>query len=233
MMRNRRNWFVGALLMLAGGCTSTVIPPKRVTDPAAVFLTDYGRHSSLLLPDREGRLVEYAFGDWDWFATLVTQYFEKQQGMSAQAVALFRRAAGGARMIDGHTLMTQLLASGEFGAAASTYKHRVARLKADGAPIEWEPPVQPIVIRPNGVGISADTDAPASALLFADFLMTDVQKMLIGFDRTPASNAVPGGGIPSKYKVLIADLRTLNAQRQKWEDLYEQIARRSGKVIDE
>ena len=63
--------------------------------------------------------------------------------------------------------------------------------------------------------------------------MTDVQKMLIGFDRTPASNAVPGGGIPSKYKVLIADLRTLNAQRQKWEDLYEQIARRSGKVIDE
>jgi iron(III) transport system substrate-binding protein len=184
--------------------------------------------------DRFSGKLAMEVGDWDWFATLVTQYFEKQQGMSeAQAVALFRRAAGGARMIDGHTLMTQLLASGEFGAAASTYKHRVARLKADGAPIQWEPPVQPIVIRPNGVGISADTDAPASSLLFADFMMTDVQKMLIGFDRTPASNAVPGGGIPSKYKVLIADLRTLNAQRQKWEDLYEQIARRSGKVIDE
>jgi iron(III) transport system substrate-binding protein len=173
-------------------------------------------------------------GDWDWFATLVTQYFEKQQGMSeAQAVDLFRRAAGGARMIDGHTLMAQLLASGEFGAAADTYKHRVARLQADGAPVRWEPAVQPIVIRPNGVGISADTDAPASALLFADFLMSDAQKLLIGFDRTPASNAVPGGGIPAKYKVLVADLRTLNAQRSKWEGLYERVARRSGKVIDE
>jgi iron(III) transport system substrate-binding protein len=180
-----------------------------------------------------GRLA-MEVGDWDWFATLVTQYFEKQKGLGEQqAVDLFRKAAAGARMIDGHTLMTQLLAAGEFGAAASTYKHRVARLQADGAPVQWEPAVQPIVIRPNGVGISASTDAPASALLFADFLLTDVQRMLIGFDRTPASNAVPGGGIPGRYHVLIADLRTLNAQRDKWEQLYEQVARQSGKVISD
>jgi iron(III) transport system substrate-binding protein len=173
-------------------------------------------------------------GDWDWFATLVTQYFEKQKGMSeGQAVDLFRKAAAGARMIDGHTLMTQLLAAGEFGAAASAYKHRVARLRGAGAPVEWQPAVEPIVIRPNGVGIAADTDAPASALLFADFLMTDAQKLLIGFDRTPASNAVPGGGIPARYHVLVADLRALNAQRGKWEALYEAVARRSGKVISD
>jgi iron(III) transport system substrate-binding protein len=172
-------------------------------------------------------------GDWDWFATLAEGYFMKEKGMTEEAVVtLFKEAAGGARMIDGHTLMTELLSAGEFNAVSSAYKHRVAQLKRDGAPVEWEPAVQPIVIRPNGIGIMASTDTPASALLFVEFMMTDVQKMLIDFDRTPASNAVPGGGIPSKYKVIVADLRALSDERDKWEGLYEDIAQQSGKVVE-
>jgi iron(III) transport system substrate-binding protein len=171
-------------------------------------------------------------GDWDWFATLVTQYLEKQKGMTeAEAVGLIKRAAAGARMVDGHTLMTELLAAGEFNVAADVYKHRAAQLKKAGAPVEWEPPVQPIVVRPNGVGIDADTNAPATALLFADFMLTQAQGMLLKFDRTPASTKTPGGGIPPQYKVLIADLRTLNSERAKWEGLYEQVARESGSVV--
>jgi iron(III) transport system substrate-binding protein len=172
-------------------------------------------------------------GDWDWFATLVTQYFMPKGMSEDEAVAQFQKAASGARMVDGHTLMTELLAAGEFDAASSVYKHRVGQLKRDGAPVEWEPAVEPIVIRPNGIGIYAETDAPATSLLFVDFMLTDVQKMLVGFDRTPASTKVPGGGVPAKYKVLISDLRTLNDQRDKWEGLYEQIARKSGKVIED
>jgi iron(III) transport system substrate-binding protein len=172
-------------------------------------------------------------GDWDWFATLVTQYFEKKGMSEKEAVGLFEKAASGARMVDGHTLMTELLAAGEFNVTGSTYKHRAAQLKKKGAPVEWEPPVEPIIIRPNGVGIYAGTDVPATALLFADFMLTDVQKMLIGFDRTPASKAVPGGGVPAKYDLLVADLRKLNDQRDKWEKLYEEVARKSGKVIED
>jgi len=33
-----------------------------------VFIADYGRHSSLLLPDEKGGLVEFAWGDHAWFA---------------------------------------------------------------------------------------------------------------------------------------------------------------------
>lgn len=173
-------------------------------------------------------------GDWDWFAALAKGYFIDEKGMTEEEVVdLFKEAAKGARMIDGHTLMTELLAAGEFNAASSVYKHRVAQLKRDGAPVEWEPAVQPIVVRPNGIGIVASTDTPASALLFVDFMLTDVQKMLIDFDRTPASNAVPGGGIPARYEVLIADLRALNDERDKWEGLYEEIAQQSGKVVED
>jgi iron(III) transport system substrate-binding protein len=185
-----------------------------------------------VLTKHKGRLA-MEVGDWDWFATLVTQYLAKKGVSEQEAIEMFKQAAGGARMVDGHTLMTELLAAGEFDIAASVYKHRVEQLKRNGAPVEWEAAVEPIVIRPNGVGIYASTDVPATALLFADFMLTDVQKTLIKYDRTPASSAVPGGGVPSEYEVLVADLRRLNTERDKWEGLYEEISRESGKVIED
>jgi hypothetical protein len=56
------------LLLLLTGCAATVIPPSDPPDPVTVFLTDYGRHSSILLPAPDGALVEWAFGDFDFFA---------------------------------------------------------------------------------------------------------------------------------------------------------------------
>jgi hypothetical protein len=55
-------------LLLCGGCTTTIVPPRAPADPVSVYVTDYGRHSSILLPDPRGHLTEYAFGDWNWFA---------------------------------------------------------------------------------------------------------------------------------------------------------------------
>jgi hypothetical protein len=54
-------------LFLHGGCTTTLIPPRDVADPVVAYLTDYGRHASLILP-RGGGYTEYAFGQWEWFA---------------------------------------------------------------------------------------------------------------------------------------------------------------------
>jgi hypothetical protein len=50
------------------GCTTTLIPPPHPNNPTTVFLTDYGKHSSLLLPDPTGGFEEYSFGDWAYFA---------------------------------------------------------------------------------------------------------------------------------------------------------------------
>lgn len=50
-----------------------IAPPVAVVDPKTVFIADYGYHSSLLLPRPEGGLVEYAFGEWAWFAEGQTQ----------------------------------------------------------------------------------------------------------------------------------------------------------------
>jgi hypothetical protein len=65
---NARAWTI-LTLVLAGGCSATVVPPAAPKDPVAVYLTDYGRHSSILLPNAAGaELTEYAWGEWDWFA---------------------------------------------------------------------------------------------------------------------------------------------------------------------
>lgn len=56
------------MLTLAGGCRTIVVPPSQPVDPVDVVLVDYGRHASLGLPRGENTFVEYAYGDWRWFA---------------------------------------------------------------------------------------------------------------------------------------------------------------------
>ena len=51
------------------GCTTTIRPPTNPENPVSVFVIDYGRHSSLVLPrDDDQGLREYAYGDWNWYA---------------------------------------------------------------------------------------------------------------------------------------------------------------------
>lgn len=55
--------------MMMGGCTITVHPPLAPEHPVDVFIIDYGRHSSLLLPEsNSASLIEFTYGDWNWYA---------------------------------------------------------------------------------------------------------------------------------------------------------------------
>ena len=56
------------LLVCLAGCATKVYPQQHLVEPTAVYVADYGIHSSLLLPTAEGRYVEYAFGDWNFAA---------------------------------------------------------------------------------------------------------------------------------------------------------------------
>ena len=58
--------FVAGLFAI--GCATTVRPEARPIDPVPVFLTDYGVHSSLMLPTADGNYVEYSFGDYGYAA---------------------------------------------------------------------------------------------------------------------------------------------------------------------
>jgi hypothetical protein len=58
-----------AIVSCLTGCTCSIVTPHDPPDPVSLLVLDYGRHSSLALPSTdEPNLVEYAYGDWNWFA---------------------------------------------------------------------------------------------------------------------------------------------------------------------
>lgn len=191
---------------------------KQVTSPPKTW--------EELLGGSQGKL-SLEVGDFDWFATLVQEYFVKQKGMSEKAaVDLVRKAAKGAYGVDGHTVQNELLASGEFGIAPSLYLHNTLQRIDEGAPIGWDKPapVQPLIVRANGIGINAATDRPATALLFVEYMVEDAQPLLASFHRTPANRKAPGG-IPSQYKIINVNLKDLLDNEDKWKSLYEDVTR--------
>ena len=59
---------VALALLLLLGCGLRVTPPASLQEPCLVAIIDYGVHAGLLLPRDAGRSVEYAYGNWEYFA---------------------------------------------------------------------------------------------------------------------------------------------------------------------
>ena len=47
---------------------TTIIAPADPVAPVTVYITDYGYHRRLVLPTSQGKFLQYAYGDWDYFA---------------------------------------------------------------------------------------------------------------------------------------------------------------------
>ncbi|HEU4541786.1 MAG TPA: extracellular solute-binding protein [Jiangellaceae bacterium] len=197
---------------------------NNVADPPATWED--------LLSNFDGSLV-MELGDWDWFATLTNHYFVEEKGMTEEEVVeMFKQAAANSQVVDGHTLMAELLVAGEYDAGTSFYHHRIAEFISEGAPVQWEEPqpIQPLIIRPNGAGIMRGVQNPATALLWTEFLLTDAQEILAEDYRGPASTAVEGG-VPPEYEPILVDIEAINAERDKWEGLWTEIVEQSGSEI--
>lgn len=189
-----------------------------VTDPPATWTE--------VLTGYEGQL-SIEIGDFDWFAALVEEHLVGQEGMTEdEAVELVRSAAQGAYAVDGHTVQNELLASGEFGVAPSVYLHNTLQQVEAGAPIGWDDPapVEPLIVRSNGIGVNVATDRPATSLLFVEFMVDDAQEQIAGFGRTPA-NTTTSGGIPEDIETIVVDIDALLADEDKWRGLYEEVTR--------
>src|SRR5687767_7357488 len=87
-------------------------------------------YEDLVHPRWKGR-VGLEGSDVDWFAAVVKAMGEEK------GLAMFRKMAENQPQIrTGHTLMAELVASGEIPLAATLYNHNVERLVVKGAPVK-------------------------------------------------------------------------------------------------
>lgn len=178
-------------------------------------------YTDLLDPKWKGKLGIEA-EDADWFAGVVGEMGEEK------GVQLFRDivAKNGISVRKGHTLLTNLVASGEIPLALTVYNYKAEQLKQKKAPLEWFY-IAPAIARPNGVGMAKQSPNPHSAALFFDFMLGDGQKLLLERDFVPTSTKVetPLNKLPIKF----VDPKVILDENQKWTNLYDEIFTKQSK----
>jgi iron(III) transport system substrate-binding protein len=95
-----------------------------------------------------------------------------------EVMELFKCIAANSVMVDGHATQIDQLASGILGVAMSTYDYQAASIATTGAPVTYEPLIEPVVQRPNGVALMNSAPHPAAAYLFYTWILTDGQEVL-------------------------------------------------------
>ena len=154
--------------------------------------------------------------DSDWFSGVVQQMGE------AKGLKLWKDivATNGVSVRKGHTLLTNLVASGEIPMAITVYNYKAEQMKNKGAPLDWFV-IPPAIARANGVGVAVKAPHPHAALLWYEFEISEEgQKILFSRDFVPTNRRVET--TLNKFPITFIDSATILDQGQKWEKLYQE-----------
>jgi iron(III) transport system substrate-binding protein len=150
---------------------------KSLDKGLTIILTNQEVTEDLADPKYKGNL-SVEINEVDWFMALF-EYYTQEKGMSEDEVMeLFKCIAANSVMVDGHATQIDQLASGILGVAMSTYDYQAASIATTGAPVTYEPLIEPVVQRPNGVALMNSAPHPAAAYLFYTWILTDGQEVL-------------------------------------------------------
>ena len=179
-------------------------------------------YQDLLDPKWKGKLGIEA-DDADWFAGVIADLGEEA------GLKLFRDivAINGLSVRKGHTLLTNLVASGEVPIALTVYNYKAEQLKNKGAPIDWFVIGKNAIARPNGIGVARKLHHPNAAVLFHEFCLTDAQQIFLQRDFVPTSKKLetPLTKVPLKF----IDVKTSLDDDAKWTKLYSEIITKQSK----
>ena len=172
-------------------------------------------YEDLLNPKWKGKLGIEA-EDFDWFSGVIGELGE------AKGLKLFRDivAANGISVRKGHTLLTNLVVSGEVPLALTVYNYKAEQLKNKGAPIDWFA-FPPAIARPNGSGMLRRAPHPHAAVLYFDFMLSDAQDLMFKRDFIPTSRKISTS--LNQMPIKFVDSKVILDQEAKWNKLYQDI----------
>jgi iron(III) transport system substrate-binding protein len=121
----------------------------------------------------------------------------------------------------GHILLAQLVAAGEVQVGLTIYNANAQSLKQRGAAIDWLP-IEPVLARPQAVGLARNAPHPHAAALFADFMLSPAaQEMLNNMGRPPANRLVKSE--LNNFKYVLTETDVILDEAEKWNKLWDRM----------
>jgi iron(III) transport system substrate-binding protein len=147
--------------------------------------------------------------DQEWLAGLARHWGEKRALEFFRALAAMRPDVR-----RGHVLLSEMVSAGEVPVSLTNYASNADSMKRRDKPIDWKP-VEPVIGRPQALGLAASAPHPNAALLFADFVLSpEGQQMFNSMGRFPASVKVKSKLVTFPY--LMLDPVELIDEDEKW-----------------
>jgi iron(III) transport system substrate-binding protein len=164
-------------------------------------------------PKWKGRIALEAT-DSEWMATLI-KTLPGDKGME-----LMRKlAALQPALRKGHVLLASLVAAGDVQVGLAMYNSNIETLKRKGAPIDYVP-VQPVVARPQGIGVAKNAPHPNAAQLFEEYVVSpEGQQLFESMGRTPARVT----SASNSFRFTLIDPVTVLDEAAKWEKLWNDV----------
>jgi iron(III) transport system substrate-binding protein len=212
----------------------SLIPEEAVRDGgrfvgARSSITTLGWNTDLVAPGEAPRTWEeladprwkgklsLSPSDSDWYAYLFT-YWVQHGKTEQEAQKLFEQIAANSVFVRGVTGRAEMLAAGDFS-LTFTISSVIDGLARKGAPIAWQPSIQPAFVGFDGASLPKRPPHPAAAVLLVDWLISDAgQKAMDSADVSPSSGV---SGLDFEY--VLQDLDAYRAEREKWDGAYERL----------
>jgi iron(III) transport system substrate-binding protein len=171
-------------------------------------------YRDLLNPKWKGKLA-LETKDSDWFASVVDVMGGGEAGLK-----FFRElaATNGLSLRQGHSLLNNLVISGEVALGLNQYNYLPAQARKKGAPVDWFA-LEPAIARSNAVGIARQAPHPNAARLFYEYLLGEAQPVFVSMDYVPTNTKVASPLTGVKI-VQTNPARTLD-ESAKWTSLFE------------
>jgi len=118
-------------------------------------------------------------------------------------------------------LLSEMVAAGEVPVSLTNYASNADSMKRRDKPIDWKP-VEPVIGRPQAIGLAANAPHPNAALLFADFVLSpEGQQLFYSMGRYPSSRKVASVRVAFPY--LMLDPIALIDEDEKWLKLWNEL----------
>jgi iron(III) transport system substrate-binding protein len=172
--------------------------------------------------------------DWEWYATIVTKYFVEKKHMTEDAaIKLITEGMKGSSAVDGHTLVAQLLASGQYDFVPNLYAQYLPGLLSQGAALSNDgtsADLPPTVVTLQ-MGLTKGGKQPAGGLLLLEWMMSAKgQKVVADQGYIAPANTYQGQSLIEKYPYAIFDTVFSESAgfQDKWKKAFDTLLQAAG-----